>query len=339
MANELVVKGKSLKDRLDCIEKQVNQKAHEGYFISRLSILLGSWYKGKAIYDSHYREGKMRVSWNSLSKETGRRDVSLKSWFVVYFKNQEYDKYEKKARLKAKSWANLALLKDKCLALPEQQQPLTIDFKPPIITQASYKDWLPKQDDCDLVLTDPPYSTDVTDIDAFASDWLPMALNKVKDTGSAYVFIGAYPREYKAYLNVKLPKHINITNILIWTYKNTLGPNPGDHYIQNYQACLYYRGIHAPALNTDVLMNKISVYEYIHPARSKDRFFEWQKPDELAQLFINNSSKEGDIVLDPFAGSGTFILMANRLNRLGFGCEMNPDVVDIAKKRGCKNGK
>jgi len=44
------------------------------------------------------------------------------------------------------------------------------------VQHCSYADWLPTQPDCDLLLTDPPYSTDVDDITAFANNWLPIAL-------------------------------------------------------------------------------------------------------------------------------------------------------------------
>jgi ParB-like chromosome segregation protein Spo0J len=86
-----------------------------------------------------------------------------------------------------------------------------------------------------LLLTDPPYSTDVANIDGFAKSWLPKALKNVRDDGFAYVFIGAYPEELKAYLNVETPAHIKLEQVLIWTYKNTLGNNPKDRYKLNYQ--------------------------------------------------------------------------------------------------------
>src|SRR5690606_23894638 len=73
-------------------------------------------------------------------------------------------------------------------------------WQPPIVEKASWRDWLPAQDDCDLLLTDPPYSTDVDDIEEFAASWLPVALAKVKPTGRAYVCVGAYPHELRAYL-------------------------------------------------------------------------------------------------------------------------------------------
>lgn len=55
----------------------------------------------------------------------------------------------------------------------------------------------------DLLLTDPPYMTDVQDITGFAHEWLPVALTKVKRTGRAYVCIGAYPDELLAYLSAR----------------------------------------------------------------------------------------------------------------------------------------
>ena len=69
----------------------------------------------------------------------------------------------------------------------------------PEIAVADYGDWLSQRGPCDLLLTDPPYSTDVADIAAFADEWLPLALAKVKRAGRAYVFIGAYPIELAAY--------------------------------------------------------------------------------------------------------------------------------------------
>ena len=51
----------------------------------------------------------------------------------------------------------------------------------------------------DLLITDPPYMTDVEDIDTFVQ-WLNPVLNTVKDTGQAYIFTGAYYEELKAYI-------------------------------------------------------------------------------------------------------------------------------------------
>lgn len=59
----------------------------------------------------------------------------------------------------------------------------------PTIERADAIEWLDRQEPCDLLLTDPPYSTDVGDIAEFAKSWLPLALSKVKPTGRAFIFM------------------------------------------------------------------------------------------------------------------------------------------------------
>lgn len=192
---------------------------------------------------------------------------------------------------------------------------------------------------CDLLLTDPPYSTDIADIDAFVSKWLYNALNGVKETGFAYIFIGAYPKELKAYLNAEIPEHMELCQQLIWTYKNTLGNNPKDRYKQNYQSCLFYRGVNAPMLDCPLTTEQWAVQEINAPdGRQGDRYHTWQKPMEIAERFIRHSTKSGDTVYDPFACTGTFLLAAAKLGRKAYGCEINPDNAKIAIERGCIYG-
>lgn len=192
---------------------------------------------------------------------------------------------------------------------------------------------------CDLLLTDPPYSTDVTDIEEFVDSWLYRTLEGVKDTGFAYIFIGAYPEEVKAYLNAKIPDHIRLEQILVWTYKNTLGQNPKDRYKLNYQNCLFYRGINAPMLDCPLTAEQWAVQEINAPdGRQGDRYHAWQKPMEIAERFIRHSTKEGDRVYDPFACTGTFLLAAAKLGRKAYGCEIDESNAKIAIERGCVYG-
>jgi site-specific DNA-methyltransferase (adenine-specific) len=69
--------------------------------------------------------------------------------------------------------------------------------------------------------------------------------------------------------------------------------------------------------------------------RIGNRFYKWQKPDDLAERFIRHSTKPGDLVVDPFAGSGTFLLAAARLGRNAVGCELDEETLEIAVRRGC----
>jgi DNA modification methylase len=57
------------------------------------------------------------------------------------------------------------------------------------------------------------------------------------------------------------------------------------------------------------------------------------KPVELVRGCIENSSAPGDVVLDPFCGSGTTLIACEMLGRRGFGVELDPRYVDVAVGR------
>ncbi len=56
-------------------------------------------------------------------------------------------------------------------------------------------------------------------------------------------------------------------------------------------------------------------------------------PTYIVQELIKLLSKEGDIVLDPFCGSGTTCIAAKTLNRNYLGIEINPEYVALANER------
>ena len=58
-----------------------------------------------------------------------------------------------------------------------------------------------------------------------------------------------------------------------------------------------------------------------------------QKPEEILKRVILSNSHEGDVVLDPFSGSGTTCAVAKKLNRIGIGIEREKEYVDISYKR------
>ena len=61
-------------------------------------------------------------------------------------------------------------------------------------------------------------------------------------------------------------------------------------------------------------------------------------PEKLAYDHIYSWSNEGDIVYDPFVGSGTTVVMADILKRNWFGTDVSAEYIKIAKKR-LKNSK
>ena len=58
-----------------------------------------------------------------------------------------------------------------------------------------------------------------------------------------------------------------------------------------------------------------------------------QKPEYLLEKIIQASTKSGDVVLDPFCGSGTTGVVANRLGRLFVGIETEEEYLNITKAR------
>jgi DNA modification methylase len=71
-------------------------------------------------------------------------------------------------------------------------------------------------------------------------------------------------------------------------------------------------------------MKRERVKDYVHPT---------QKPVELVMYAIQNSSKVGDIVLDPFLGSGSTLIAAEKTSRICYGLELDPKFADVIVER------
>ncbi len=191
----------------------------------------------------------------------------------------------------------------------------------------------------DLLLTDPPYMSEFgDDFAGFVNDWVPLALPKIKPSGRAYIFSGSYPAEIKVYLDVIygcLPPGWDFSDILVWTYRNTLGPSPTHSYTRNWQACFHLFGPDAAPLDSPSMKDQFAVHDVNAPdARTGIRDHAWQKPDQLAERLIRQSTVTGGKILDPFTGTGTFVAAASRLGRNSVGVERDPAMLAICRQRG-----
>ena len=190
----------------------------------------------------------------------------------------------------------------------------------------------------DLLFTDPPYMTDIPNIGEFTEKWLTLAIQKTKKSGRMLVFSGSYPMEIQAFLDVLLNQDkFIVDNPLIWTYKNTLGVTPKMKYNLNYQFIWHLYSKDSAPLDTSITSEMFSVQEDNAPdGRIGNRLHEWQKSDNLSMRLIRHTSKLEDLIVDPFTCTGTFIIAANKLGRVGKGCDIDQANLDIAIKRGCE---
>jgi site-specific DNA-methyltransferase (adenine-specific) len=78
-----------------------------------------------------------------------------------------------------------------------------------------------------------------------------------------------------------------------------------------------------------------SMWNILPPAKSEKAQGKHptQKPIELLERIVVSASNPGDLVLDPFCGSGTTGLAATRLGRQFIGIELDPEYADLATRR------
>lgn len=72
---------------------------------------------------------------------------------------------------------------------------------------------------------------------------------------------------------------------------------------------------------------------FLNPKAKERTGYPTQKPVELLDRIISISTDEGDVVLDPFCGSGTTLVSAKMLNRQYIGIDINSDAIALCKER------
>lgn len=83
--------------------------------------------------------------------------------------------------------------------------------------------------------------------------------------------------------------------------------------------------------NMDSVRNKRSVWSIPTASFDGDHFATF--PEEIPMICLKAGSRPGDIIMDPFMGSGTVGMVAKRLKRQYLGIELNPKYIAMAEKR------
>lgn len=215
-----------------------------------------------------------------------------------------------------------------------------------------------KNESVDLIIADPPYNlnkdygnkSDSKSFDEylrFTKDWTKEATRILKPTGTIYVFMGFRFISY-LYQILENDNSLYFNNWICWFYTQGIGKKKGfsprhddilmftksNHFTFNLDEVRvpqkYYRSI-----NNMRGANPGDVWEFshIHYCQENRQNHPTQKPEGLIERMVLASSNANDLVLDPFAGSGTTLRVCQQLNRNCLGIELNADYVKMIENR------
>ena len=225
----------------------------------------------------------------------------------------------------------------------------------------------------DLIIIDPPYNltkdfngtvfsarTEKA-YDEYLATWFPQMCRKLKENGSLYI-CGDW--KCTSSLQRAVEKELTILNRITWqrekgrgakaNWKNGMEDiwfavkNPNDYYF-DVEAVKQKRRVIAPykvdGKPKDWEESDDGNYRITYPSNFWDDIsipfwsmpentdHPTQKPEKLYAKLILASSKPGDIVFDPFLGSGTASVVAKKLGRRWCGIELNEEYAMLAEKR------
>ena len=145
------------------------------------------------------------------------------------------------------------------------------------------------------------------------------------------IYIWCSGKQIPAYIDFFVKEHNCNMEVLIWNKTNAM-PLFNNKYLSDKEYCLYFRK--KGYCNPNNYNDAKTVYNL--PINIKDKI-DWQhptiKPLSIIRTIIRNSSKENEIVLDCFAGSGTTAVACILENRNYLCYEINKEYFNIALAR------
>lgn len=121
----------------------------------------------------------------------------------------------------------------------------------------------------------------------------------------------------------------------IWHKKNPMPRNMNLQFVNSTESWVYFinRGISGTFHNNGKVVHDYLESSVTPLSEKKHGKHPTQKPLSIMKQLINLTTNEGDIVLDPFMGSGSSCVAAALLNRNFIGIELNESYFDITSKR------
>lgn len=206
---------------------------------------------------------------------------------------------------------------------------------------------IPKES-VDLVVTDPPYKT-ITGGDSNGKNsirpkgilggnrklfnyqnsvnhsmWIPEIYRILKEDTHCYIFTNVI--NLQEMISISLDSGFKLHNLLVWEKNNC---TPSQFYMKNCEYVLFLRKGKAKYIKN--IGESKTVHKFKNIIGGKNHPTE--KPIELMKFYIENSSNKGDVVLDPFMGSGSTGVACINTNRNFIGMELDETYFQVAKER------
>jgi site-specific DNA-methyltransferase (adenine-specific) len=198
----------------------------------------------------------------------------------------------------------------------------------------------------DMFLTDPPYGiygsstglgADVTDdkiIRPFFREVLLAAKRTTVEFAHVYVFCDW--RSWASWWEMAKQAGLKVKNCIVWD-KGDFGM--GANYPNAHEFILFAANLAPdPTMTSKRRTGQRQVLDQPNILRfprasGADRQHNAAKPVALLSLLIDKGCDPGGVVLDPYAGSGSTIVAAERTGRIGYGVEIDPKWCDVARQR------
>lgn len=210
----------------------------------------------------------------------------------------------------------------------------------------------------DLVIADPPYNLGKDygnnqdmkvwrEYESFTKNWLDEAIRLMKPAASIYVFMGVRFIS-RLFLILEGDFELRFNGWITWHYTQGMGRKNG--FSPRHEDILYFTRSQKFTFNLDDVRipqkyyrqrnnmaganpGDVWQFSHVHYCSEEREQHPTQKPEALMERIIKASSNSGDMVLDPFVGSGTTCRVANALGRRSIGIDINPDYIAMSRKR------
>ena len=199
-------------------------------------------------------------------------------------------------------------------------------------------------------LTDPPYPTTSRGNAGNSGGMLQKDINK---KGKVFTYNNINCKEYapEFYRLLKdgshcyvMTNHINLIDMLntftdvgfhfikslIWNKGNKI---MGQYYMSQYEYILFFRKGKGKKINNCGTSDILSISNKKTKDKDGKNIHDTEKPVELMEVLVNNSSQENELVLDPFMGVGSTGIACIKNKRNFIGIEIDENYFNIAKER------